>query len=84
MKSQNQRILEWLEDRGDDGVCASEMRRVYIGRPGARIHDLRAEGHNIDTVRWCEGHSHHHPPRSHQVRYVLRATVTVFRMIDPL
>lgn len=72
MKSQNERILEWLTDRAELGVCASEMRRVYIGRPGARIHNLRERGLTIDTVQWCEDAGHYHPPRSRQVRYVLR------------
>ena len=74
MTSQNQRIYEWLTDRGDRGICASEMRKVYIGRPAARIHDLKGPGWGliIDTVRWCDGEDHYHPPRSNQVRYVLR------------
>ena len=76
MKSQNQRIYEMLVDRGSQGVCASELRRLYIGRPAARIHDLKDPGQRwrltIDTIRWCEVHGH--AKGSPQVRYVLRSS----------
>jgi hypothetical protein len=52
--TQAERILAMLKL---GPVCGSEFSKVYIARYGARIYDLRQQGHEI-TTRPCKMHQH--------------------------
>jgi hypothetical protein len=46
--NQRDKILVWLQMRGQRGVLNTELNEICL-RYGARIHELRAAGHNITT-----------------------------------
>ena len=56
--TQTERILEALR-ANHRGVCSTMMMNEYIMRPAARIADLKAQGHNIETVE-CPYYHHTH------------------------
>ncbi len=56
--TQTERILEALR-ANYDGVCSTMMMNEYIMRPAARIGELKAQGHNIETVE-CPYYHHSH------------------------
>ena len=69
-KTQNERLLELLQERGELGVTPLlALDRLGIMRLAARVADLRADGHPIDT-------RHDYDPRRERRRpeatYVLR------------
>ena len=70
-KSQVERILAMLRYWGAKGVCGTTFLRIDdpIARYAARIHDLRSQGHDIETVP-CRNFGHTH--KSAQVRYILQ------------
>lgn len=47
---QRDKILTWLQMRGAKGVLNTELNEICL-RYGARIHELRAAGHDIRTER---------------------------------
>lgn len=48
--------------RRPDGACATSFLEAGVGvRYSARIHELRAEGWPIITVRRCDAYGHNHP-----------------------
>lgn len=51
--AQRDKILTWLRMRGQQGVLNTELTQLCM-RFGARIHELRREGHRIDTERLSE------------------------------
>ena len=54
---QRDRILRMLIDAYPDGVCGTVFLKAMMPRYGARIHELRAEGWDIQTER-CRVHVH--------------------------
>jgi hypothetical protein len=48
-KTQRQVVLEMLENRGAEGVHSFEFIQARIPRVAARVCELRAEGHSIDS-----------------------------------
>jgi len=48
-------ILALLIARGPQGVTNLELNRDVCFRYGARIYELRQQGHRIETVRFGEG-----------------------------
>lgn len=50
--SQKSRLLEFLRSKGHCGATSIEIEReLTILRYGARIHDLRSDGHEIECER---------------------------------
>lgn len=50
--SQKSRLLEYLKAKGQQGATSIEIEReLTILRYGARIHDLRTDGHEIACER---------------------------------
>jgi hypothetical protein len=51
VKPQTARVLEYLRERGIDGVSPNEARlRVGCDRLAARIHEIRADGHTVRRI----------------------------------
>ena len=48
-KTQRQVVLEILEERGDAGAHSFEFIQARIPRVAARVCELRADGHSIDS-----------------------------------
>jgi len=65
-RTQKERILDSLR-RGP--VCGTELLRRGMPRYAARIYELRADGHRIETAR-CLLHRHD----SYQIMYRLEKT----------
>lgn len=47
--SQKQRVLRDLRRAGKKGVRSDAFYKDYIGRPGARVFDLKVDGHEISS-----------------------------------
>ena len=71
--TQTERILEALR-ANDRGVCSTMMMNEYIMRPAARIGDLKAQGHNIETVE-CPYYHHTHTANVATYKLVSRVAV---------
>ena len=53
--NQHERILEMLENAGEDGVINYHFVHRHILRYSARIKELRKEGYNISTQYVTKG-----------------------------
>lgn len=49
--TQHARILQWLEERGPQGVHSFEFYEAHMPRGAAVIDVLRKEGHSIESKR---------------------------------
>jgi hypothetical protein len=67
-KTQSEQILEYLQQNGSITPIDALMK-FHCMRLGARIHDLKAEGHRIRTE--MESHKTEDGRTSHYARYVL-------------
>jgi len=47
--TQRSRVLQMLRTAGEKGVRSDEFYKAYMPRAGARIHELRSEGHEITS-----------------------------------
>ncbi|BCW78299.1 helix-turn-helix domain-containing protein [Arthrobacter sp. NicSoilC5] len=50
MPTQKERILDLLEERGQQGVLNIELNEICF-RYGGRLHELRQEGYRIRTTQ---------------------------------
>lgn len=73
-KSQKERVLEWLQERGEEGIKSFEGYANYIPRLATRIWELKNDGHNIITKR---------VPNSQEVRYILVPKLEAPRLEAP-
>ncbi|MCH8153175.1 MAG: hypothetical protein IH830_12495 [Planctomycetes bacterium] len=64
--TQQERILLHLQD---EPTCGTSFLNWHIPRYAARIHELRAKGHQITSERCKIEYHHHHSP---QTVYTLR------------
>lgn len=71
-RTQNERVLQALRDAGDRGVCsfAPFSWDPPITRVAARVVELKALGHAIDS-KPCREHGHGHHGRQTAVVYRL-------------
>lgn len=67
LRSDKERVLDWLRTHGSIEPLTA-LREIGTFRLGARIWDLRHDGHDIETVRFETSSG------SRVARYVLRET----------
>jgi hypothetical protein len=70
--SQHDRILQWLEERGQQGVHSFEFYEARMPRGAAVIDVLKKEGHAITAER------ERFRGEANGVRYVLHPAETLF------
>jgi len=74
--SQSDDLLSMLRDRGEVGVTPLDaLGELRIYRLAARISDLRAAGHDIETRH---DYDHHRERRAAHARYVLHEQRTLW------
>lgn len=64
--TQKTKILQLLEERGDQGVHSFEFYEMRMPRGAAAIHSLKREGHAIESVHET------YKDQAEGVRYFLR------------
>lgn len=69
-KTQEQKLLEMLEESGERGVTPMDALRIaHSFRLAARIYDLKAKGHDIETTTYVTEDG------AHVARYILHPPV---------
>jgi hypothetical protein len=67
--TQRECVYSMLKTAGSKGVRSDEFFKAYMPRAGARIYELRAEGHEITSE-----------PERQFVRYTLKPAETLFEI----
>ena len=55
-ETQKQKVLRMLDEAGPEGVTSNQFYAACLPRFGARIHELKAEGHDVVKEPVEQGH----------------------------